>query len=120
MLKYEDLEKKYGDKIKKSMDFSEFLQKLLEEHFNEETVIDRLFDMHNEENRLISERDVKIMEREEEFYNQLLALCGRENKDALEEILCLNEENKQDLVEFYSKEFYKLGIKDGKSLKKNF
>ena len=120
MENYENIEKKYRCYMKKNMDFSIFLENVLENYFNEENIIVRLFDLRNEEDRLISETEIVIAEKDEEVYNELLVLCGRENKEKLDDIISKFEENKQNLIELYSKDFYKMGIKDGKSLKKNF
>jgi len=118
MKSYEDLEHKYQNKLEKNIDFKVFLDKILDDYFKTEDVIEHLFEFRNQENRLISEKEIEIMGKDEKLYTKLLALCGREKKAQLDKVVFLIEANKQDLIELYSKEFYKLGIKDGKSLKK--
>ena len=117
MSNFEYLEKKYKNKLNRNVDFSDFLQKVLEEYFEENNLLDRLFDIRNEENRIISDKEIEFVDAEENIYNKLLFLCGREKKDELDKIILLIEENKQNSIDFYTREFYKLGIKDGKSLK---
>lgn len=118
MPNYDKLEKKYRDKLEKDIDFEKFLDKLLEEYFKEDSIIEELFELRNEENRLISNKEIEIMDTDEKIYNKLLFLCGREQKKQLDDVVFLIEKNKQNLVELYSKEFYMLGFKDGQSIKK--
>lgn len=118
MEEYEYIKKKYCNKLEKNVDFESFLDKFLDEYFSKKSIIDELFDLRNEENRIISDKEVEIMSKDEKIYEKLLLLCGREKEYEIDEIISLIEENKQDLVELYSREFYMLGIKDAQALKK--
>ena len=60
------------------------------------------------------------MEKEEKIYQKFILLCGRKNKQQVDKLFAEIEKNYQDLIDIYTKEFYKLGIKDAKSLKKHF
>lgn len=118
-MNYLDIQKKYSKHLKKNESFEEFLQKILTEYFEEETVIDQLFNLKYEDNHLISEKEIEIMGKEEEIYEKFILLCGRDNKQQLDTLFAQLEENYQELLDIYTKEFYKLGIKDAKSFKKH-
>lgn len=115
---YEYIKRKYSYKLDKDTNFEKFLEKTLDDYFKEKSIIDELFDLRNEESRLVSDKEVEIMSKDELIYEKLILLCGREKELEIDEIISLIEENKQDLVELYSKEFYKLGIKDARAFKK--
>lgn len=115
---YEYFKRKYSHKLDKNTNFEKFLEKTLDDYFKEKSIIDELFDLRNEESRLVSDKEVEIMSKDELIYEKLILLCGREKELEIDEIISLIEENKQDLVELYSKEFYKLGIKDARAFKK--
>ncbi len=116
---YSDLEEKYRKHLKGKETFHDFLQKILKEYFEEETVIDQLFELKYEDNHIISNKELEIMDKEEKIYEKFILLCGKENRKQVEELLAQVEDNYQDLIDIYAKEFYKLGIKDAKSFKKN-
>lgn len=119
-MNYLDIQKKYSKHLKKNESFEEFLQKILAEYFEEETAIDQLFYLKYEDNHLISNKEIEIMEKEEEIYEKFILLCGRENREQVDELFAQIDENHQELLDIYIKEFYKLGIKDAKSFKKYF
>lgn len=113
-MSYKDIEKQYRQYLEENAPLPDFLQNIVNKYLKEESLIEQLFNMKYENANFFSDKELEFTEKEEKLFKEFILLCGEDKKEQAEELFTRLEENFQGLVDVYTKEFYKLGIKDAK------